>query len=79
LEPGAIALNWELGVKHRPELKGAEYQDRVDAIFGSQTGYAQKFIDELKDAGVEPKDVWVQSFNRDDVLYWIQKERAFGR
>ena len=75
----SIALNRELGVKHTPELKGAEHQDRVDAIFGSQAGYAQKFIDELKDAGVDPKDVWVQSFNREDILYWIQKERAFGR
>lgn len=74
-----IALNRELGVKHTPELKGAEHQDRVDAVFGSQAGYAQRFIDELKDAGVEPKDAWVQSFNRDDVLYWIQNEPAFGR
>ena len=75
----SIALNQALGVKHTPELKGAEHQDRVDAIFGSQKGYAQRFIDELKDAGVEPKDVWSQSFNREDILYWIQKERVFGR
>lgn len=75
----SIELNKLLGVKHTPELKSAEHQDRVDAIFGSQAGYAQKFIDELKDAGVNPKDVWAQSFNKDDVLYWIQHESAFGK
>ncbi len=75
----SIALNQELGVKHTPELKGAEHQDRVDAIFGSQDGYAQKFIDTLKEGGVDPKDVWVQSFNQDDILYWIKNEPAFGK
>ncbi len=75
----SIALNQALGVKHTPELKGATHQDRVDAIFGSQAGYAQKFIDTLKEAGVKPKDAWVQSFNKEDVLYWIQHEPAFGK
>lgn len=75
----SIALNKSLGVKHTPELKSAEHQDRVDAIFGGQTGYAQKFIDELKAGDVKPKDVWAQSFNLDDVLYWIKNEPAFGK
>jgi glycerophosphoryl diester phosphodiesterase len=75
----SIELNKALGVKHTPELKGAEHQDRVDAIFGSQAGYAQKFIDELVSAGVDPKDVWAQSFNKDDILYWIKNDPAFGK
>jgi glycerophosphoryl diester phosphodiesterase len=75
----SIALNQELGVKHTPELKGAEHQDRVNTIFGSQADYAQKFIDTLKAGGVEPKDAWVQSFNKDDILYWIKNEPAFGK
>ncbi len=75
----SIALNQELGVKHTPELKGADHQDRIDATFGSQAAYAQKFIDELKDAGVSPKDAWVQSFNKDDILYWIKNEPRFGK
>ncbi|MBI1422261.1 MAG: glycerophosphodiester phosphodiesterase [Gammaproteobacteria bacterium] len=75
----SIALNKALGVKHTPELKSAEHQDRVDAIFGSQAGYAQKFIDELREAGVKPKDVWAQSFNKDDILYWIKNDPAFGK
>lgn len=75
----SIELNEELGVKHTPELKGATHQDRINAIFGSQARYAQKFIDELKDAGVSPENVWAQSFSKDDVLYWIKHEPAFGK
>ena len=75
----SIALNKALGVKHTPELKGATFQARVDAIFGGQEQYAQKFIDTLRAEGVRPRDVWPQSFNIADVLYWIQHEPAFGR
>lgn len=75
----SIALNQKNGVKHTPELKGASHQDRIDAIFGGQAQYAQKFIDTLKAGGVEPKDVWVQSFNLADVLYWVQNEPEFGK
>lgn len=75
----SIALNEKNGVKHTPELKGASHQDRIDAIFGGQAQYAQKFIDTLKAAGVEPKDVWAQSFNLADVLYWVQNEPEFGK
>ncbi len=36
-------------------------------------------IDEYKAAGVPPRDVFPQSFDKNDVLYWIQKEPTFGR
>ena len=36
-------------------------------------------IDELKAAGVDPDDVFAQSFNRDDILYWIAHEPRFGK
>lgn len=75
----SIRLNRALGVKHTPELKSATHRGRLDDIFGSQEGYAQKFIDTLKGEGVNPKDVWAQSFNKDDILYWIQNEPAFGK
>jgi len=74
----SIELNQRLGVKHTPELKGGN-PDRINAVFGSQARYAQKMIDEFKAAGVKPRDVWPQSFNQDDVLYWIQNEPRFGR
>jgi glycerophosphoryl diester phosphodiesterase len=45
----------------------------------TQDMYAQKMIDELKSAGVRPRDVYPQSFHKPDVLYWIEHEPAFGR
>jgi glycerophosphoryl diester phosphodiesterase len=75
----SIELNRALGVKHAPELKAATHQDRLDAIFGSQRRYAQKLIDTFREAGVEPRDVWVQSFKEDDILYWLEGEPQFGR
>jgi glycerophosphoryl diester phosphodiesterase len=75
----SIRLNRALGVKHTPELKGATHQDRVDAIFGGQKQYAQAFIDTLREGHVNPKDAWVQSFNLDDILYWINTAPDFGK
>ena len=67
----SIALNQANGIKHTPELKGATHQDRIDAIFGGQEQYAQKFADEMAAGGVAKRDTWPQSFNLDDVFYWI--------
>jgi len=36
-------------------------------------------IDAYKEAGVDPRDVYAQSFNKNDVLYWIKHEPRFGR
>jgi glycerophosphoryl diester phosphodiesterase len=74
----SVALNEKNGVKHTPELKGGDVV-RINQIFGSQANYAQKMIDELKEAGVDPRRVWLQSFNLDDVLYWVQNAPEFGR
>lgn len=74
----SIELNRKAGVKHTPELKGATHQDRVNAIFGGQEQYAQALIDELTAAGVHPRDVFPQSFNLADILYWIRTAPAFG-
>lgn len=74
----SIKLNKLLGVKHTPELKSGD-PARLQAVFGGQEAYAQKMIDEFKAAGVDPRDVWPQSFNVADVLYWIRQEPRFGR
>ena len=65
-----------LGAKFMPELKSPE----VDMPFNgmSQADYAQKLVDDYKAAGVPASDVWLQSFNLDDVLYWIANEPDFG-
>ncbi len=45
----------------------------------SQEDYAQQMIDEYKAAKVPPRNVWAQSFNLDDVRYWIDHNPRFGR
>jgi glycerophosphoryl diester phosphodiesterase len=45
----------------------------------TQEDYAQQMIDEYKAAGVKPEDVYAQSFNLDDVLYWLNSEPEFGQ
>jgi len=74
----SIALNKKLGVGHTPELKAGNAA-RVNQVFGSQAKYAQAMIDEFKRAGVNPKDVWPQSFNLDDVIHWIRNEPRYGK
>jgi glycerophosphoryl diester phosphodiesterase len=74
----SIALNRKLGVKHTPELKSGD-PARLMTVFGGQENYAQKMIDEFKAAHVDPRDVWPQSFDVRDVLYWIRNEPQFGK
>lgn len=77
----SIELLRELGSKYTPELKGPNRAAKlqVESVFGSQEKYAQAMIDDYKSAGISPRKVWAQSFNKDDVLYWIKNEPAFGR
>ena len=73
----SIELFKKLGVKMTPELKSPAVTMPFNGF--TQQAYAQKMIDELKQAGVPPRNVWPQSFDKNDVLYWIQNEPAFGR
>jgi glycerophosphoryl diester phosphodiesterase len=80
----ATALFEKLGRKHTPELKEGDPgspppRHTVDEVFGSQAAYAQALIDDLVASGVDPDDVWAQSFNLDDVLYWVDNAPAFGK
>ena len=73
----SIQLFKQLGVKMTPELKSASVAMPFDGF--TQQAYAQKMIDEYKQARVPARDVWAQSFDKNDVLYWVQNEPAFGR
>ena len=73
----SVELFKTLGVKQTPELKFPSVTMPFDGF--TQEMYAQKMIDELKAADVRPRDVFPQSFNKPDVLYWIKAEPAFGR
>jgi glycerophosphoryl diester phosphodiesterase len=72
----SIALFRELGAKFTPELKSASVEMPFNGF--TQEDYAQKLVDEYKAAGIPAGDVWLQSFNLDDVIYWIENEPEFG-
>jgi glycerophosphoryl diester phosphodiesterase len=74
----SIKLLKSLGTKFTPELKAAEVPMPYGGGF-TQAAYAQKLIDEYKAAGIDPKDVFPQSFNLEDVRYWIKNAPEFGK
>jgi len=67
----SIELFKSLGAKFTPELKAPS----VDMPFN---GFSQQDYDEYKTMGIPATDVWLQSFNLDDVRYWIEEEPEFG-
>ena len=73
----SIALFKRLGVKMTPELKEASVAMPFEGF--TQQQYAQKMVDEYKHAGVKPSHVFPQSFNEQDILYWIQNEPSFAK
>jgi glycerophosphoryl diester phosphodiesterase len=72
----SIALFDGLGADFTPELKVPSVEMPHDGF--SQEDYAQKLIDEYKAAGIDPSRVWPQSFQLEDVRYWIENEPEFG-
>ncbi|WP_308430833.1 glycerophosphodiester phosphodiesterase family protein [Halomonas urumqiensis] len=72
----SIELFKSLGVKMTPELKAPSVEMPFEGM--SQEDYAQKMIDAYKAADVPASDVYAQSFNLDDVRYWIDNEPEFG-
>ena len=73
----SIELFKKLGVKMTPELKSPAVPMPFDGF--TQQAYAQKMIDEHKAARVSPRHVFAQSFDKNDVLYWVRNEPAFGK
>ncbi|BEJ17826.1 hypothetical protein CspHIS471_0700940 [Cutaneotrichosporon sp. HIS471] len=65
-----------LGLDFTPELKTPQ----VPIPEGySQEKYAQQFVDDYREAGVDFKRVWPQSFLYSDILYWIKNEPKFAQ
>lgn len=73
----SIQLFQSLGVKMAPELKAAQVEMPYQGM--TQADYAASMIDEYQAAGVPARDVFPQSFQLTDVLYWIQQRPAYGR
>ncbi|WP_432464618.1 glycerophosphodiester phosphodiesterase family protein [Agarivorans sp. QJM3NY_33] len=74
----SIALFRQLGVKMTPELKTPSAQDLAAAGM-TQQQFAQKMIDEYTEAGVEPSEVYPQSFLIDDLEYWLANNSDYGQ
>lgn len=72
----SIELFRSLGAKFTPELKTPVVEMPFDGF--SREDYAQKLIDEYKEAGVSAADVWPQSFDIADVRYWVANEPEYG-
>ncbi|MCF6233831.1 MAG: glycerophosphodiester phosphodiesterase [Rhodobacteraceae bacterium] len=72
-----IAMMKPLGVKFTPELKSPAVKMPFNGF--TQQDFAQAMIDEYKSAGVAPGDVYPQSFDLGDILYWIRNEPEFGK
>ncbi|KAK3338598.1 PLC-like phosphodiesterase [Neurospora tetraspora] len=74
-----IALVDTLGLDFTPELKTPEVKMPFGSANFTQEAFAQQLIDEFKEAEINPKRVWLQSFLYDDVLYWLRAEPEFAK
>ncbi|NTS78898.1 glycerophosphodiester phosphodiesterase [Catenovulum sp. SM1970] len=61
-----------------PELKSTFVEMPYQGDF-TQQRYASQLIDEYVQMGIEPSRVWLQSFNYQNVLYWIEHHPRFRK
>lgn len=73
----SIELFKALGVSMTPELKSADVKMPYQGDY-TQKEYAQQMVDEYIAANVPASDVHMQSFNLDDVKYWLKEAPEFG-
>ncbi len=74
----SIELFSSLDTKFTPELKAPNVPMPYQGDY-TREDYAQQLIDEYEQAGISPREVFPQSFNLNDVLYWLEHEPRFGR
>ncbi|WP_144391440.1 glycerophosphodiester phosphodiesterase family protein [Pleionea sediminis] len=74
----SIDLFKQLSVKMTPELKAPSVDMPYEGTY-SQADYAQQMIDEYREARIPPRQVFPQSFNLDDVKYWIENEPRYAQ
>ncbi|XOV82505.1 MAG: glycerophosphodiester phosphodiesterase family protein [bacterium] len=73
----SIRLFDALGVAFTPELKSPMVNMPYAGM--SQENYATRLIEAYEAAGIGPDRVYPQSFNINDVLFWIAERPAFGQ
>lgn len=74
----SIELLKELGVQFTPELKTPVVDMPFEGNY-TQQDYARQMINEYRQAGVNPSDVWPQSFRLEDVIFWVNETPEFGK
>ena len=74
----SITLFDKFGVSMTPELKAAAVEMPYEGDY-TQAAYAQQMINEYTAAGISPDRVFAQSFQLEDVLYWISATPQFGQ
>jgi glycerophosphoryl diester phosphodiesterase len=74
----SIALIDAMGLKFTPELKAPSVPMPFEGDY-TQAQFAQQMIDDYKQARISPKRVFPQSFDLNDVVYWIESEPRFGK
>lgn len=74
----SIELFKKLGVKFTPELKTPSVAMPYMGTY-TQADYASQMLNEYIAAGVRPSDVWAQSFDVQDIYYWISKYPGFAK
>jgi glycerophosphoryl diester phosphodiesterase len=75
----SIELFDSYGVKFTPEIKTPPAEVPMPFDGFSQQDFAQKVIDEYKQAGIAPSRVFTQSFLYDDIKYLVAHEPAFAK
>lgn len=74
----SIELFVSHGVQMIPELKAPSVQMPYEVTY-QQHDYAKALVDEYKAAGVPPENVYLQSFNLNDIKYWIASSPAYAK
>jgi glycerophosphoryl diester phosphodiesterase len=74
----SIQLIKSLGAKFTPELKEPEVAMPFDGDY-TQDKYATQMLDEYRAAGIPPGDVFPQSFNLNDIKFWLRSAPDFGK
>ena len=73
----SAALFKAYGVKATPELKSAAVEMPFNGF--TQSMYADKLVEELKAAGLNASDSYLQSFDLNDIKYWINNNPDFAK
>ncbi|MEM7360597.1 MAG: glycerophosphodiester phosphodiesterase family protein [Pseudomonadota bacterium] len=74
----SIQLFKKLKVNFIPELKGASVPMPYEGEY-SQADYARQLVEDYIAAGIAPEQVWLQSFDLQDLIFWNKHYPDFAK